>query len=183
MAWAGPMAWTGPPPLVAAEEQVVPPGLVAFVGEIRREQRVQVAARLERCPEQADARLLRRLAALAVVARLARSHEVVPGVGPTAVPRADVVKRQVVGDSPAVQCAVSVTGAIGYLFSGFGDIAALPAAGLVGSVHVPILVFVGLSAMAASGLGVKFAQAISTRTLKIGFEIFLLALALKLFFG
>ena len=34
--------------LVAAEEQVRPPGLVALVGEVRREQRVQVAARLER---------------------------------------------------------------------------------------------------------------------------------------
>ena len=91
--------------------------------------------------------------------------------------------RQSVGASPAVQCAVSVTGAIGYLFSGVGEIASLPAAGLVGSVHVPILVFVGLSAMAASGFGVKFSQAISTRMLKIGFEIFLLVLALKLFFG
>ena len=91
--------------------------------------------------------------------------------------------RQAVGASPAVQCAVSVTGAIGYLFAGFGDIAALPAAGLIGSVHIPILIFVGLSAMAASGLGVRIAEGISTRSLKFGFELFLLVLALKLFFG
>src|SRR5688572_21577363 len=40
--------------LVAAEEQVRPPGLVAFVGEVRREHGVQVAARLEGQAEQAN---------------------------------------------------------------------------------------------------------------------------------
>jgi uncharacterized protein len=91
--------------------------------------------------------------------------------------------RQAVGASPAVQFAVSVTGGIGYLFSGVGEYAASPADGLVGSVHIPILIFLGLSAMLASKLGVKVAQWMSTRTLKLGFEMFLLMVALKQFFG
>ena len=92
----GVVSRVGGEPLVAAEEQVGPPGLVAVVGEVRREQRVQVASRLERRPEQPDPRLLGRLAALAVVARLAGRDEVVPGVRPAAVARQDVVQRQVV---------------------------------------------------------------------------------------
>ena len=63
---------------VPAQEQVRPPGLVALVGEVRREHRVDVAARLERRPVQPEARLLERLAALAVVARLAGGDEVLP---------------------------------------------------------------------------------------------------------
>lgn len=90
--------------------------------------------------------------------------------------------RQAVGAAPAVQCAVGVTGGVGYLFSGIGGLAASAGDGLVGSVHIPILVFVGLSAMAASKYGVKAAESISTRTLKRGFEMLLLIVALKLFF-
>jgi uncharacterized protein len=91
--------------------------------------------------------------------------------------------KQAVGASPAVQFAVSVTGAIGYLFSGVGEYAGPTADGLVGSVHIPILVFLGLSAMTASKLGVKLAQLMSTRMLKLGFEMFLLLVSLKLFFA
>ena len=91
--------------------------------------------------------------------------------------------RQAVGASPAVQFAVSVTGGIGYLLSGVGASAVSAADGLVGSVHVPILVFLGLSAMTASKFGVKLAQLMSSRALKLGFEMFLLAVALKLFFA
>ena len=64
--------------LVAAQEQVVAPGLVAVVREVGREHRVQVAARLERRAEQPHASFLGRLAALPVVARLAGGDEVVP---------------------------------------------------------------------------------------------------------
>jgi len=90
--------------------------------------------------------------------------------------------RQAVGASPAVQFAVSVTGGIGYLFTGVDGHDVSVADGLVGSVHIPILVFLGLSAMAASKFGVKAAELMSTRALKLGFELFLLAVALKLFF-
>jgi uncharacterized membrane protein YfcA len=91
--------------------------------------------------------------------------------------------RQAVGASPAVQFAVSVTGGIGYLCSGVDGYAASAADGLVGSVHLPILVFLGLSAMIASKFGVKLAQLMSTRSLKLGFEMFLLVVSLKLFFA
>lgn len=46
-----------------------------------------------------------------------------------------------------------------------------------------VLVFLGLSAMTVSKFGVKLAQLMSTRALKLGFEMFLLAVALKLFFA
>ena len=91
--------------------------------------------------------------------------------------------RQAVGASPAVQFALSLTGGMGYLFSGVDGYAVSAAAGLVGSVHVPILICLGLSAMTASKFGVKLAQLMSTRSLKLGFEMFLLTIALKLFFG
>ncbi len=91
--------------------------------------------------------------------------------------------RQDVGASPAVQFAVSVTGGIGYLFSGVDGYAVSAADGLVGSVHIPILIFLGLSAMTASKFGVKLAELMSTRSLKLGFEMFLLMIAVKLFFG
>ncbi|MHB8667766.1 MAG: TSUP family transporter, partial [Burkholderiales bacterium] len=91
--------------------------------------------------------------------------------------------RQAVGASPAVQFSVSVTGGIGYLFSGVGKFAGAPVEGLVGSVHIPILIFLGLAAMTASKYGVKLAQWMSARSLKLGFEIFLLVIALKLFFA
>jgi uncharacterized protein len=91
--------------------------------------------------------------------------------------------RQAVGASPAVQFAVSVTGGIGYLFSRVDDSAVFSADGLVGSVHIPILIFLGLSAMIASKFGVKLAEMMSARSLKLGFEMFLLMVALKLFFG
>src|SRR5262245_66478700 len=61
---------------VPTQEQVRPPRLVALVGEIRREQRVHVAARLERRPVEAEPGFLDRLAALAVIARLAGGDEV-----------------------------------------------------------------------------------------------------------
>lgn len=91
--------------------------------------------------------------------------------------------RQAVGASPAVQFAVSVTGGIAYLFSGVDGYADSAAGGLVGSVHIPILFFLGLSAMTASKFGVKLAELMSARSLKLGFEVLLLAVALKLFFG
>ena len=67
-------------PSVPAEEEVAPPGLVPDVLEVGREQRVDVAARLERRPDEAEPRLLGRAAALAVVARLAGGDEVLPRV-------------------------------------------------------------------------------------------------------
>src|SRR4051794_9531790 len=97
-----------PRSLVAAEEEVGPPGLVALVRQVGREERVQVAARLERRPQQPNARLLRRLAALAVVARLARRDEVVPGVGTAAVARQDVIERQVGRHATAVLAGVPI---------------------------------------------------------------------------
>src|SRR3990172_2753866 len=81
---------------VLAEEEIVAPGLVARVGKVRREQGVDVAARLERGVQQAHARLIHQPATLAVVAVLARRDEVVPGVRAAAVARDDVVKGQVV---------------------------------------------------------------------------------------
>src|SRR4029078_6751256 len=45
---------------VPAQEQVRPPRLVALIGEVRREERVDVAARLERRPVEAGPRLLDR---------------------------------------------------------------------------------------------------------------------------
>ena len=83
----------------------VAPGLVALVGEVRREQRVEVAARLERRAEQPEARLLERLAALAVVARLAGGDEVLPRVAAATMARHDVVERQVVRLAAAVLAA------------------------------------------------------------------------------
>src|SRR4029079_2824730 len=59
-------------PSVPTQEDVRPPRFAAVVPEIRREQRVDVAARLEWRPEQVQPRLVERLATLAVVARLAR---------------------------------------------------------------------------------------------------------------
>src|SRR5687767_8278082 len=93
---------------VAPEEQVAPPGLVPLVHEVRREQGVQVAPGLERRPEQADARLFRCLAALAVVARLAGGDKVVPGVGTATMAGQDVVERQVMPHTPAVLAGVAV---------------------------------------------------------------------------
>ena len=55
-----------------------------------------------------DPRLLERLAALAVVARLARGDEVLPGVAAAAVARDDVVEGQVVGLAAAVLAGVAV---------------------------------------------------------------------------
>ena len=59
---------------------------------------------------QPEARLLERLAALAVVARLAGGDEVLPGVAAAAMARHDVVERQVVGLPAAVLAGVAVAG-------------------------------------------------------------------------
>ncbi len=93
---------------VVTEEEIVAPGLVTRVGQVRREERVDVAARLERRPLQAHARLIDELAALAMVAVLARGNEVVPGVHAAAVARDDVVERQVVRRRAAVLAGVLV---------------------------------------------------------------------------
>src|SRR6188508_2291923 len=94
--------------LVVPDEQVVAPGLVAWVGEIRREQRVHVATWLERRAQQAHPRLIHEAAALAVIAVFARSHEVVPRVCAAAMPRNDVIERQVVRLDAAVLAGVLV---------------------------------------------------------------------------
>ena len=65
---------------VLAEEEIVAPGLVARVVQIRGEERVHVAARLKGWPLQSHAGLIDELAALAMVAVLARRHEVIPRV-------------------------------------------------------------------------------------------------------
>src|SRR3972149_6020127 len=81
LTWSGTRGAGGiAPRSTVSEEEVAPPGLVARVGQVRREERVDVAARLLRRPQQPHARLLREAAALAVVAGLAGGHEVVPGV-------------------------------------------------------------------------------------------------------
>ena len=61
-------------------------------------------------PEQAEARLVERLAALAVVARLAGRDEVLPGVAAAAMARHDVVEGQVVRLAAAVLAGVPVAG-------------------------------------------------------------------------
>src|SRR5687768_6556558 len=94
--------WPAPPRSVPAEEQVRPPRLVLLVRHVRAEQGVDVAARLERGPDQAQARLLGRLPALAVVAGLAGSDEVLPRVAAAAVARQDMIERQVVRAGAAV---------------------------------------------------------------------------------
>ena len=81
-----------------------------LVGQVRGEQRVDVAARLERRAEQAQARLVEQLAALAVVARLARRDEVLPGVPAATVAGDDVVEGQVVRLAAAVLAGVPVAG-------------------------------------------------------------------------
>src|SRR5688572_16674322 len=95
--------------LVVPDEQVVAPGLVARVRQVRGEQRVDVTARLERRAHQPHPRLLREPPTLAMVAVLARRHEVVPCVQPAAVARNDVIERQVVRLRPAVLAGVLVT--------------------------------------------------------------------------
>src|SRR4051812_40622435 len=65
---------------VAAEEEVAPPGLVVLVREVRREERVDVAPRLERRPDEVHPHLIEELPALAMVAGLAGRDEVLPGV-------------------------------------------------------------------------------------------------------
>src|SRR6187397_404502 len=94
---------------VSTQEQVRPPRLVSFVRQVRGEQRVDVVARLVRRTVEPEPRLLERLAALAVVARLAGGDEVFPGV--TAAPMAghDVVEREVVGLPAAVLARVAIT--------------------------------------------------------------------------
>ena len=79
-------AWAPRPPSIlppgsVAEEEVGAPALVAVVAQVGREERVDVAARLERPPGQAEPGLLEQLAALAVVAGLAGRDQVVPGCG------------------------------------------------------------------------------------------------------
>jgi hypothetical protein len=81
-----------------------------LVREVRREQRVDVAARLERRAEQPQPGLLERLAALAVVAGLARGDEVLPRVTAAAMPRHDVVEGHVVGLPAAVLAGMPVAG-------------------------------------------------------------------------
>src|SRR5437773_12420542 len=78
---------------VPAEEEVGPPGLVVLVDQVRREHRVHVAARLKRRAGEAEPSLLDRLAALAVIARLAGRDEVLPRVAAATVARNDVVER------------------------------------------------------------------------------------------
>jgi hypothetical protein len=107
----GATGWlTGARPRVAAQEPVRPPGLVAVVRAVRREQRIDVTARLERRADESHPGLLEELAALAVVTALAGRDEVVPGVAAAAVARHDVVERQVVGRSTAVLARMAVAG-------------------------------------------------------------------------
>src|SRR6266550_2409794 len=95
---------------VPPQEQVVPPRLVALVREVRREQRVDVAARLERRTMKSEAHLLEEVAALAMVARLAGRDEVLPGVAAAAMARDDVVEGQVVRLAAAVLAGVPIAG-------------------------------------------------------------------------
>src|SRR5262249_25968969 len=96
------------PESAPAEEEVRPPGFVAGVLEVRREPRVDVAARLERRPEEPDPGLLGRPPTLAVVARLACGDEVLPRVTAAAMAGQDVVEREVVRLAPAVLAGVPV---------------------------------------------------------------------------
>ncbi len=80
---------------VGRQEQVVPPRLVAGIGEVGRELRVHVAARLVGQAQEAHAGLVGQPPALPMVAVLAGCHEVVPRVSPTPMAWQDVVQRQV----------------------------------------------------------------------------------------
>src|SRR3954447_21871464 len=84
------------PPSVATQEEIRAPRLVAIVAEIRREQGVDVAARLEWWPQEVKPGFVERLAALAVIARLARGDEVLPGLATPTMTRDDVVEGHVV---------------------------------------------------------------------------------------
>ena len=75
----------------------------------RRDQ-VDVAARLVRFAMEAQACLVKRLAALAVVAPLARGDEILPGVSAATMARHDVIQGQVVGLPAAVLAGVPVAG-------------------------------------------------------------------------
>src|SRR6185503_1230327 len=77
---------------------------------VRREHRVDVAARLEGRPMQPEAGLLDGLAALAVIAPLARRDEVLPRVPAAPMARHDVVQGQVVALPAAVLAGVAVAG-------------------------------------------------------------------------
>ena len=91
------------------QEQVIPPRLVAGIDEVRREQGVDVAAWLARRAQQAHPCLVHGLAALAMVAGLARRHEVVPRMGAATVPGVDVVQGQLHALASAVLAHVAVT--------------------------------------------------------------------------
>src|SRR5256885_17269451 len=66
-----------------------------FVVQIRVDDVVAVDARLLRKLGERHLRFLRRAAGLAVIARLARGHEVVPRVAAASMPRHDVVEGEV----------------------------------------------------------------------------------------
>ena len=80
----------------------------AVVREVRREQRVEVAAWLVRLAGQPKTGLLERLATLSVVARLARGDQVLPAVRPAPMARRHVVEREVVRLAAAVLARVPV---------------------------------------------------------------------------
>ena len=94
--------------LVAPDEEVVAPGLVTRVREVRGEQRVHVTARLEGRPRKPHPRLVGEPPALSVVAVLARCNQVVPRVRAAAVTRNDVVQGQIVRLRAAVLARVLV---------------------------------------------------------------------------
>ena len=93
--------------LVPAEEEVVPPRVVAVVLEVRREQRVEVAPRLERLAHEPEPRLLERLAALAVVAGLAGGDQVLPAVAAPAMARHHVVEGEVLQEGDLIATVVA----------------------------------------------------------------------------
>src|SRR4029079_502878 len=95
---------------VPPQEQVRPPRVVPLVGEIRREERVDIAARLERVLVQPQTRLVEGLAALPVIACLARGDEVLPRVPTAPVARHDVIEGQVARLPAAVLAGVPVAG-------------------------------------------------------------------------
>jgi uncharacterized protein len=83
-----------------------------------------------------------------------------------------------IATSAAISFVVSVAGAIGFVFAGFGE-AGLPP-GSVGYVYVPAFVGISLTSIFLAPVGARAAHRLRVDTLKKVFALFLLGLAVKL---
>src|ERR1035437_7879162 len=106
--WGSLAASSPPRPASVAKEKVRAPALVAFFAQIRGEDGIDIAARLDRSARQPELRFVEELAALAVVAGLASGDEVLPAVGAAAVARHDVIEGEVAGLAAAVLAGIAI---------------------------------------------------------------------------